>query len=244
MDDLGFLLLQIEWGADEALDDTPVDRLRPAAPVLVRPPPRPVVVEPALGSPVEIAIRAAAGAGNLAALKTAIAAFEHCTLRDMATNLVFADGDPESGLLFVGGAPGADEDRSGTPFAGREGALLDAMLASVGLTRAAILLTPLIPWRPPGGRVPTPGEILLCRPFLMRLIALTRPTRIVAFGALAAGALLGPARRARTVGWIDAPIDGQPAQVLVQPGLAELLKTPARRKDAWAGMRALRRALD
>lgn len=245
MDALGLLRLQIEWGADETLDDTPVDRLRPAAAPTpaARPRPQAVPAAPA-GTPVERAIRAAAQAGTLEELKEAIAGFAGDPLRDMATNMVFAAGDPDSGRLLIGGAPGADEDRSGVPFSGREGALLDQMLASVGLRRDAMLLTPVIPWRPPGGRVPNPGELQLYRPFLGRLITLTEPTRIVLFGPLAASTLLGPGQRGRTVAWVEMAVEGRKTPVLVLPALGDLLKTPARRKDAWAGMRLLRRALD
>jgi uracil-DNA glycosylase family 4 len=257
MDALAILRLQLEWGADEALDETPVDRLRPAqaAPIAIVPGGvAPVAVSararastPAAapeGTPAERALRAAGLAGSLEALKAAIAGFDGCALRDMATNLVFATGDADSGLLLIGGPPGADEDRAGAPFAGREGTLLDQMLRSIDLRREAMLLAPLIPWRPPGGRVPTPGEIQVCRPFLMRLIALTAPRRIVLFGALAASTLLATGQRARRSVWFDASIEGGTTQVLILPALAELWKTPSRRKEAWAGMRALRRALD
>ena len=162
----------------------------------------------------------------------------------MATNIVFAAGNPDAGVLLIGGPPGADEDRSGLPFAGREGALLDQMLESAGLKRETMLVAPLIPWRPPGGRVPNPGELQLYRPFLMRLIALAAPSRIVLFGALAASTVLGPGQRGRTVGWVEVPIEARPTSVLVLPAIGDLLKTPVRRKDAWAGMRLLRRALD
>ena len=77
----------------------------------------------------------------------------------------------------------------------------------------------------------------------MRLIALTAPRRIVLFGALAAGTVLGPGQRKRADGWVDAAVDGQVTPVLILPALADLAKTPARRKEAWAGLRALRRAL-
>jgi uracil-DNA glycosylase len=84
----------------------------------------------------------------------------------------------------------------------------------------------------------------LYRPFLGRLIMLSAPSRIVLFGALAASTVLGAGQRGRTVGWIDAPLDGRTVPVLVLPALGDLLKTPTRRKDAWAGMRLLRRAMD
>ena len=115
MDALGLLRLQIEWGADEALDDAPVNRLRavPAAPALASPSltapplrPAPERQAPPAGTPVERALRAAAQAGSLEELKAAIAGFEGCPLRDMATNLVFATGDPDAGLLLIGGPPG------------------------------------------------------------------------------------------------------------------------------------------
>jgi DNA polymerase len=207
-----------------------------------RPAPAPDPVAP--GTPVERAIRAAAQAETLDELKAAIAMFKGDPLRDMATNMVFATGDPDAGLLLIGGAPGADEDRSGIPFSGREGALLDQMLGSVGLKREAMLLTPVIPWRPPGGRVPNPGELQLYRPFLGRVINLTAPSRIVLFGALAASTVLGAGQRGRTIGWVETTVEGRKTQVLVLPGLGDLLKTPSRRKEAWAGMRLLRRALD
>jgi uracil-DNA glycosylase len=247
MDALGILRLQMEWGADEALDEAPVDRLRPiAAAATPLAPPRARTVTPAqpVGTPVERAIRVAAEADTLETLRTAIAKFEGCPLRDMATKMVFATGDPDARLLLIGGAPGADEDRSGLPFAGREGALLDQMLASVDLKRETMLLAPLIPWRPPGGRVPNPGELQLYRPFLARLIALASPSRIVLFGTLAASTVLGAGQRGRTVAWIDATIDGRTMPILILPALGDLLKTPARRKDAWSGMRLLRRAMD
>jgi uracil-DNA glycosylase len=84
----------------------------------------------------------------------------------------------------------------------------------------------------------------LYRPFLGRLITLTAPSRIVLFGALAASTVLGPGQRGRTVAWVGMPVEGRTTPVLVLPAIGDLLKTPARRKDAWAGMRLLRRALD
>ncbi len=253
MDALDMLRLQIEWGADEALEDAPVDRLRPPPPARAVAP-RVRVTQPqsaervpsplAAGTPAERAIRTAAQAGTLEELRGAIAGFEGDPLRDMATNMVFVTGNPNAGLLLIGGAPGADEDRSGLPFAGREGALLDQMLESVGLKREVMLLAPLIPWRPPGGRVPNPGELQLYRPFLARLIKLAAPARIVLFGALAANVVAGAGPRGRMVGWVEKSIEGEPRRLLTLPALTDLPKTPARRREAWMGMRALRRELD
>jgi uracil-DNA glycosylase len=270
MDDLAALRLQIEWGADEALEIDPVDRLR------VQPPPQPspasraresVSPSPALthppaltpspaergrvgegvGTAAERATQAAAGAHTLADLRAAIAAFDGCALRDTASNLVFAAGDPLSGLLFIGDAPGADDDRSGMPFSGAAGAYLDRMLASIGLARAGLLLTSLIPWRPPGDRPPSPTELAICLPFLFRLVALAAPRRIVLLGPLAPRALLAQAGRRRPRGaWLDATIPGLshalPALPTFSPG--ELMRTPRDRRAAWADLRLLRRTLD
>lgn len=249
MDDFAMLRLQIEWGADEALDTDPVDRLRdvarPVAPMVAKRPDPAAIPDAPKGTPAERALAAAAQANSLDELKAAIAAFDGCALRDTAGHLVFAEGNAEAGLLLIGEPPGADEDRTGHVFAGREGALLDKMLASIGLTRAHMLLAPLIPWRPPGGRPANAGEILVCLPFLHRLIALTRPTRLVLMGLQTANAVLpATARRRRaTPAWVDcaAPVT-QPALAL--PGLGALLKNPLERRDAWAGLRLLRRTLD
>ncbi len=251
MDAFALLRLQIEWGADDALDDAPVDRLRavarpaPAAAALIQPRPAPAPDTPK-ATPAERALVAASQADTLDALRAAMAAFDGCALRDTAGHLVFADGDPATGLLLIGEAPGAEEDRTGQAFAGPQGVLLDKMLASIHLTRAEMMVTPLVPWRPPGGRTATPAEILLCLPFLHRLIALTRPMRIIALGAAATSLLPATRRRRGPPAWIDAEIPGTggTTPILALPGLTGLGKNPLDRRDAWAGLRLLKRTLD
>lgn len=261
MDGLVLLRLQIEWGADEALSDEPVNRLRPIAPAPPVPAPRPTIpAPPAARSPrhgevrsaalaatpsgtgVERAAAVAAGAESLAALHAALARFEGCGLRDTATNLVFWEGDPAGRVLLIGEPPGAEEDRSGHPFAGPEGLLLDKMLGSIGLKRSGLLLAHLVPWRPPGGRPPHASELAVCMQFLLRLVELAAPRHIVLFGTLTARTLLAARRSGK--GWCElaGPWGSIPAITL--PGLGTLLKTPPRRKEAWAGLRQLRRALD
>ncbi|HEY4043881.1 MAG TPA: uracil-DNA glycosylase [Rhodopila sp.] len=243
---MALLCLQLEWGADEAIDVDPIDRLRPVAAKPV-PPPRPAST-PTHGTPGERALAAAAQATTLEELRAAIAGFDGCALRDTASNLVFAEGNSASPTLIIGDAPGREEDRSGHPFAGAEGELLDQVLGSIGLTRADLMLTPLLPWRPPGGRPPSPSEIAICQPFLHRLIVLLKPHRLVVFSGLAARSLLPPTqnRRRHPRGWIETSIPGMgtPLPSLALPGLPELLKNPPLRRDAWAGLRLLRRALD
>jgi len=248
-DAFALLRLQVEWGADEAIDLDPIDRLRPVEvrPVAVQ---RPVPVEALApkGTPGERALGLAGQAASLDDLRAALTGFDGCALRDTASNLVFAEGDPASTTLIIGEPPGRDEDRGGHPFAGPEGQLFDQMLASVGLTRAELMVTPLLPWRPPGGRPPSPAEMALCLPFLHRLIVLLKPDRIVLFGGTAARALLPQAqnRRRNPRGWAEASIPGMHAALptLALPGLAEMLKNPPLRRDAWAGLRMLRRTLD
>ena len=252
--------LQLEWGADEVLDLEPIDRLQVravAAPVAravpAAAPVAPAVSMPAVGIPLggtaaARAVAAAGGAATLEALRDALAAFDGCTLRDTASHLVFAEGDPGSHTLIIGEPPGREEDRSGHPFAGAEGHLLDQMLGSIGLARGELMLTPLLPWRPPGGRPPSAGEIALCLPFLHRLIGLLEPDRVVLFGGTAARVLVfqGQNRRRAPRGWIELSIAGMQKALptLALPGLSEMLKNPPLRRDAWAGLRMLRRTID
>ncbi|HET8995140.1 MAG TPA: uracil-DNA glycosylase family protein [Acetobacteraceae bacterium] len=260
MDDYALLTLQIAWGADEALDDAPVDRLRTAAPVRPAPahsvppaPARPLQARPPAAAPglpsqttAERAVAAAGSANSIEALASAIAGFDGCVLRDTATRAVLPQGDAASGLLLIGDPPGADEDRSGQPFAGEDGALLDRMLASVGLDRAGLLMAPLIPWRPPGGRPPSAGELAICLPFLHRLIVLAEPRQILLLGPLAVRMLLDGKRRRPGSGWTTLSLPGLPTPVpaLVLPTPHMVRSTPSVRRDAWTELRRLRRALD
>jgi DNA polymerase len=241
---LAALRLQIAWGADEALADLPPDRF--AAPSAPRPRPSlaapPVAPQPAAESPAALAATAA----TLAALRDAMAGVD-CALRDTATNLVFADGVPDSGLMLIGEAPGADEDRLGRPFVGVSGQLLDRMLASVGLRREQdFYITNILPWRPPGNRTPTDAEMALFLPFVLRHIALVRPRQVVLLGGVAAKTLLrakdGITRlRGR---WHEIPMEAAPLPALATLHPAYLLRNPAAKRDAWTDLLLLRRRLD
>ncbi len=250
---MALLRLQLDWGADEALEAEPIDRLRPAAPApaQVRAPVAIAAVAspPAVqGSAAQRALAAAGQATTLEALRDAVANFDGCALRDTASHLVFAEGDPAGTTLIIGEPPGREEDRSGHPFAGPDGALLDQMLGSIGLARANVMLTPLLPWRPPGGRPPNPAEMAICLPFLHRLIVLLGPRRMLLFGGSAARALLPPGlvRRRAVPEWFESSIPDmrQTLPTLCLPSLSEMQKTPSLRRGAWAGMRRLRRAID
>ena len=109
-----------------------------------------------------------------------------------------------------------------------------------------MLLAPLIPWRPPGGRPPTPAELTVCLPFLHRLIVLAEPRHVVLLGPLAARMLLGGKRRRPGAGWVDLqrPRPGGAGPALALPSLPMLRTTPKLRRDTWADLRRLRHALD
>ena len=258
MDALAALRLQIEWGADEALEALPVDRLAPLAPPPAPPTPgalprivpmTPPAIRTGMASPLVARAQAvAAAADSLDALRSALTGFDGCPLHATATNLVFADGNPAAGLMLVGEAPGAEEDRAGIPFVGASGRYLDKMLASIGLDRSQALITNLIPWRPPGNRAPTDHEVLTCLPFLLRHIALVRPQRLVLLGAMATKAITGNPLGIRKLHgrWLSLPVPDLPGPVLTLPMLhpAFLLRTPGAKRDAWADWLTLRRSLD
>lgn len=263
----------VEMGADEAIAAAPQNRLRSgsppeaAAPAPQSPPaspPAPSGPAPAaastvaaspppalLDSPTEAAQSArqlAAAAETVPALAEAVARFEGCALKRTATNTVFIDGNPEAPVLIIGEGPGAEEDRTGRPFVGRAGQLLDRMLAAIGLDRQSVLITNVVYWRPPGNRTPTTAEIAACLPFVLRLIALVRPKVLVLCGGTAAGALLpqkGGITRLRGR-WFDLALPGLAAPLPTLPIYhpAFLLRSPERKRDAWHDLLTLKARLD
>lgn len=247
-DALTLLKLLIEWGADEAIGDAPTDRLAsvpplaPATPAPASPAPRRIVASiPAA----ERAQEVAAGAHDLDALRAAITGFDAIALCDTASGPVLFEGDPAGRLLIVLPPPTGDEDRAGRLLAGPAGDLLGAMLASIGF-RDRALLTPLIPWRPPGDRPPSQAELAGCLPFLHRLIMLTRPALAVLIGPLVAGALLTGERRPKRGTFSDAEVPGRPGPLRCLPmdGVAQIRSDPDARRLAWRDLRMLRRRID
>jgi DNA polymerase len=248
MDALAALRLFVEWGADEALDERPIDRTAPPAP---SEPPRAAQKPAALPRPglVSRAQAVADAANTIEALRQTLASFTECPLATTATNLVFSDGNPQAGLVLVGEAPGAEEDLAGRPFVGASGQLLDRMLASIDLFRTRdLLITNLIPWRPPGNRPPTETEVNTCLPFLLRHLTLLRPRLIVTLGALSTRALTGreDGIRRQRGRWQAVTLPGLPQQIPILPMLhpAYLLRTPGAKKDAWTDLITLRRRID
>ena len=251
------LLAELEWqvaaGADEAIGDSPtlakwgggirhsafreqkagvppqesVQQQKPA-----------LVIQPTPSSP--NAEYRMPNAGSLTALREELMRFEGCALRHTAMNLVFADGNPEAPVMFLGEAPGEDEDRQGLPFVGVSGKLLDRMLASAGLDRTSVYISNILFWRPPGNRSPTDAEIAACMPFAERHIALVQPKFLVLMGGTAAKSLLrtkeGITRlRGRWVDYVPPPGTGltHPIPCLPTYHPAYLLRQPGAKRQAW-----------
>lgn len=242
---------QIEMGADEAIEDAPVDRYAlpdtaksaPASLPQAKPaaPAAPVAQVAKGPDPVEVARAAAAAAQDLDALRAAMAAFEHCELKKGARNLVFADGVPGAPVMIIGEAPGRDEDREGRPFVGRAGHLLDRMLAAVGLSRAEnVYITNVLPWRPPQNRDPRPDEIAMLKPFLERHVALSDPKVIVLMGNISCQAVLGKRGITRLRGTWEQAL-GKPILPMFHP--AYLLRQPSAKRQAWADLLELQAKL-
>ncbi len=255
MDALGWLKLQLEWGADEALADRPLDRRSSTAAAaapnsLPRSLPAPALVF-AAGQPTGAGALAraqglAAAASTPADLLAALAGFDGCGLRATATNLVFSDGDPASRIVLLADVPGAAEDRAGLPFAGAAALFLDRMLAAAGLDRTTLLATSLLPWRPPGDRKPAESELQLCLPFLLRHLQLLAPRCVLVFGNIATRTLIAGERSRGRVGWQDLAIPGlaRPVPALAFPSVLHIQATPSAKREAWANLLRLRRALD
>jgi uracil-DNA glycosylase family 4 len=122
---------------------------------------------------------------NLKDLEKAVKNFDGCSLKKMATNTVFADGDSASQIMIIGEAPGNHEDLQGIPFCGDSGKLLNEMFKAIGFKRENLYITNTLFWRPPGNRRPTEDELAMCKPFVEKHIALMKPKLIVLMGATA-----------------------------------------------------------
>ena len=180
---------------------------------------------------------AAHNAPSLEALRTILENFEGCGLKTTATNLVFGEGNEQARIMFVGEAPGADEDRMGRPFVGASGQLFDNMMAAIGLDRKSAYITNILPWRPPGNRTPTPTEIAICLPFIERQIELIEPDILVMVGGISAKTLLGRSEGIMRMrgNWFDYASPGLPSPVqgraIFHPDY--LLGSPAHKREAW-----------
>ena len=199
--------------------------------------------------PPEAAVMAARAAARTATtldeLQALLTGFEGCALRATATQLVFADGVPQSRVMFVGEAPGYDEDILGRPFVGRSGKLLDRMMAAISLDRSSSYIANVVPWRPPGNRTPTPQETAICLPFIRRQIELADPDFLVCLGGPAMQTLLGvkdgiTRSRGR---WFAYDTGRREIRALATFHPAFLLRSPLQKRFAWRDFLALKKAL-
>ena len=188
---------------------------------------------------------AAGSARSLEELRTAMEAFNGCNLKTSARCLVFAEGNAKPSVMVIGAMPNADDDRDGRPFSGRQGAMLERMLAGIGLARADLLLTNVVPWRPPGNRPPSQREADICRPFIERQIALAEPNHLLILGNFAARFLL---RSADTIHqlrgeWRQIEVSGRsiPAFATLHP--QDLMTAPVSKRLAWQDLLAFRAGL-
>jgi uracil-DNA glycosylase family 4 len=257
------LAFYLEAGVDCALADEPVNRLAepdpaPAAAPRETAPPRMLREAPAAMPSIprsetavapEAAIasarEAARTAPTLEALRTLLENFDGCALKHTATRLVFADGNPQARVMFVGEAPGRDEDIEGLPFVGRSGKLLDRMMAAIGLDRSKAYIANVIPWRPPGNRTPTPQETQICLPFIQRQIELVNPDVLVTLGNPSTQTLLSTREGImRTRGkWFDYDTGTRTIRAIATFHPAYLLRSPSYKRMTWLDLRAIAKAL-
>lgn len=245
----------VEAGADEAVGELPIDRFAVGSPSTTArqpsmPPQRqnlplaqikPTTLAPLASDGFGSALEIAARCHTLAELRVAMERFEGSQLKKLATNTVFADGNPESRVMFIGEAPGYDEDKAGLPFVGRAGKLLDKMIAAIGLDRSRAYIINVMAWRPPDNRNPDPAEVAICIPFLRRHIELAAPKILVMLGAVSARHVLGlndgiMKLRGR---WLEYRIGTEMIPVLPTLHPAYLLRQPAHKKLAWRDLQAL-----
>src|SRR3954463_6728301 len=259
------LAFYLEAGVDCALTEEPVDRLSepdaPAAPAPVREtaPPRPLPeapaatpavprseIAPAPEAAIAVAREAARTAPTLEELRALLENFDGCALKNTATRLVFADGNPQARIMFVGEAPGRDEDIEGLPFVGRSGKLLDRMIAAIGLDRSKAYIANVIPWRPPGNRTPTPQETQICLPFIQRQIELVNPDVLVTLGNPSTQTLVFTRDAImKTRGrWFDYDTASRIIRALPTFPPAYLLRSPGYKRMAWQDLRAIAKALE
>src|SRR5215468_1384349 len=207
---------------------------RPAAPA-----------PPAPEAAVMAAREAARSAATLDELRAILERFDGCALKTTAKQLVFADGNPQARLMFVGEAPGRDEDIEGLPFVGRSGKLLDRMLAAIGLDRKSVYIANIVPWRPPGNRTPTPQETAICLPFTQRQIELVDPDVLVCLGNPSTQTLLATKEGiTKTRGrWFRYHTGTREIRAMPTFHPAFLLRNPISKRLAWRDFLAIKKAL-
>jgi len=199
----------------------------------------PAVSAPAPAEPA--AAKPRTGQAGLQVLRDEIGDCQRCKLAPSRTNLVYGVGNPDADLVFVGEAPGADEDAQGEPFVGKAGQLLTKMIEAMGYSRADVYICNVLKCRPPGNRNPEPDEVASCEPFLKRQLAAIRPRMIVALGKFAAQCLLRDDTPITRMRGGFRSYEGIPLMPTLHP--AYLLRDPSKKKLAWEDLKAVNAAL-
>ena len=218
--------------AKNAVPDVFAESSSPSLPPdLIAPMPKPVSFDALAPLPVHL-IPAGDHAAALQAVRDNIGDCTRCPLAYAGRrNIVFADGDPNARLMFVGEGPGADEDASGVPFVGKAGQLLNNMIAAMGLKREEVYIANIVKCRPPGNRTPEYVEATTCSQFLVEQIDIVRPQVIVALGATAATYLLGVRQSLASLRGVWHSARGAKVAVTYHP--AFLLRDPRQKGEAW-----------
>jgi DNA polymerase len=183
----------------------------------------------------------AVGAEGLRLTREELGDCTRCKLSSTRKNIVFGVGNPEAHLVFVGEAPGADEDARGEPFVGAAGQLLTRMIAAMGYAREDVYILNVLKCRPPNNRPPEPDEVASCEPFLKQQLAALRPSMIVALGKFAAQALCGEKTPITRLRGNVRSYQGIPVMPTYHP--AYLLRTPEAKREAWSDLQAVTAAL-
>ena len=175
-------------------------------------------------------------------LKKSISNIKNCELKNNATKMVFADGNPKAKIMIIGEGPGSNEDQEGIPFVGRAGELLNKMLASIDLSRRNVYITNVVNYRPPDNRRPTEEEINRYLPFLKKHIEIINPKILVLLGSTALNALVGNEvviSKARGK-WIEKQFGECKTSIIVTFHPAFLMRQPAQKKMAWIDLKMIR----
>ena len=175
-------------------------------------------------------------------LEKSIKNIRNCELKKNATNLVFADGNPNSKIMIIGEGPGANEDKEGLPFVGRAGQLLDKMLFSIQLDRKNVYITNVVNYRPPENRKPTDREIARYLPFLTRHVETINPKILILLGSTALNTIIGNQEvisKARGK-WIQKEINSLNFWVIASFHPAFLMRQPEQKKLAWIDLKMIR----
>ena len=271
MDKKALLDWHLAAGVDECVDNTPQDRfiqsnaslqegnadkapqnsqkqaeLDRVAPLAMTNSSSPAIHHsPSDGS--NIARALADGCQTIEELEKAVRAFDGCVLKKTASKTVFADGNPKARIMIIGEAPGAQEDKQGIPFCGPSGALLDNMLAAIGLDRTKVYISNTVFWRPPGNRQPSAEETAICLPLVEKHIALVNPALLILSGGTASTTLLNKDTsisrlRGKFYDYENVYMQ-KPTSAAVTYHPSYLLRSPGQKRLAWNDMLSFKRFL-